>query len=456
MPYVLNCVYLGLLLVLSPALAYAAVRHGKYRDGLAAKLLGRVPKLPQSPRRIWFHAVSVGEVNLLAGLIQSIREADGLADTDIVISTTTQTGFQLATRKYADHTVFYCPLDFSWAVKNAMDRIQPTALCLAELELWPNLLLEASRRQLPVAIVNGRLSDRSTRGYRRLGSWMRWLLSSVKQVAAQSDVCAQRFVELGVAKELVYSVGSLKFDGANSDRDNPKTQQLAKLIQTAASDVIFVAGSTQAPEESLAIEAYKDLRGQHPELRLILVPRHPERFDEVDRLLRQHDLEFVRRSELSPPNEPPGSTVPPRVILVDTIGELGAWWGCADIGFVGGSMGKRGGQNMIEPAAYGVATIFGPNTKNFRGIVEQLLDKKAAEVVHDGAELRNFVERCLQDAEFRVKIGKAARELVATQTGSTARTVELLRAILAHDAAASGFKRPSHRRSGQPLRQKSA
>ena len=419
MRYLLNLIYGLLIAVASPWLVYSAIRYGKYRDGWAEKFLGLAPAQEHSEaRRIWFHAVSVGEVNLLEGLLERLRTVN---DIEVVISTTTRTGFDLAKKKYPKHAVFYGPLDFSWSVKNAFRRLKPSALVLVELELWPNLLMEAGRLEVPVAIVNGRLSDKSTRGYLRLGALMRSWMSNVTFVAAQSDVCGERFVQIGVAEDSVHAIGSMKFDGANTDRGNPQTRAMAELFEVTKDDVVFVAGSTQSPEEAMAIRVFEGLTRDYPHLRLILVPRHPERFDEVARLLDETDFSWKRRSEITS-----GDTCSAKALLVDTIGELGAWWGCAQIGFVGGSFGSRGGQNMIEPTACGVATCFGPKTKNFRDVVKQLLDSKAAEVVENEEALATFVKRCLNDVEYRTQLGRRSRQLVLGQRGSTDATLELL------------------------------
>ena len=419
MRYLLNIIY-GLLIVMaSPWLVYSAIRYGKYRDGWAEKFLGLAPKLKLSDsRRIWFHAVSVGEVNLLADLLERLQQVN---DIEVVISTTTKTGYELAKKKYPTHTVFYGPLDFTWSVKNAFRRLQPTALVLVELELWPNLLMESGRLDIPVVIVNGRLSDKSTRGYLRLGGLMRSWMSNVSLVTAQSELCAERFVQIGVEPRRVHTVGSMKFDGAKTDRSNSLTQSLADLFDLGDRDVVFLAGSTQSPEEAMAVRVFERLGNDYPLLRLILVPRHPERFDEVARILAETDVQWKRRTKILP-----GVRCSANVLLVDTIGELGAWWGCAHIGFVGGSFGSRGGQNMIEPAAYGVATSFGPKTKNFRDVVTQLVDANAAEVVADEAALFTFVKRCLDEPEYRAERGRRAQQLVMSQRGSTDATVKLL------------------------------
>ncbi|HEY2761102.1 MAG TPA: hypothetical protein VGI75_10170, partial [Pirellulales bacterium] len=249
-------------------------------------------------------------------------------------------------------------------------------------------------------------------------------------VAAQNEEYAVRFRELGIESHRISVTGSLKFDGAQGDRNNPRTKNLCELAEIRDDDVVFLAGSTQDPEEQLAIEAYQALCKDHPKLRLILVPRHPHRFDEVAELLGKSGLAWRRRMEFT---ISPGSTSTNhgqpvtdnwQVLLVDTVGELGAWWGAATIGFVGGSLfSSRGGQNMIEPAAYGVPVCFGPNTQNFRDVVSMLLDREAAVRVNDGAELAAFVRRCLDEpAEYATAMGRRAADFVRQQQGAVERT----------------------------------
>ena len=284
-----------------------------------------------------------------------------------------------------------------------------------------------------VAIVNGRLSEKSFRGYQRLRRWLLPILNSLDVIAVQNDEYAQRFLALGVEERRVHITGSLKFDGAQRDRQNAMTQALRKLADFSNDDVVFLAGSTQAPEEELALAAFQSLAGQFPKLRLIIVPRHPHRFDEVAALLDRSEIAWTRRSGLS--SNIPYSTFPNlqlnRVLLVDTVGELAHWWGTATIGFVGGSLFcNRGGQNMIEPAAYGVATCFGPNTKNFRDVVSMLLTPAAAVRIGSGEELTGFVRRCLSDSDYARELGCNAAELVKAQQGATARTWALIEPLL--------------------------
>jgi 3-deoxy-D-manno-octulosonic-acid transferase len=417
-------VYLIVLVAASPYLVVQAIRKGKYREGFAEKLLGLVPRRAGSRKCVWLHAVSVGEVNLLAPLLARIAREK--PEWECVLSTTTMTGMALARKKYAGLTAFYCPLDFSWAVRTAMRRVRPDLLVLAELELWPNLIRAAREVGSRVAIINGRLSEHSFRGYRRIRPFLARVLAEIDVVAVQDETYAARFRELGARPASVRVTGSMKYDGAQTDRQNLATQRLRQLAGLSAEDVVFLAGSTQEPEEAMALNVFRELTRGWPHLRLVLVPRHPDRFEAVARLLEQSGLAWQRRTKLGDR----GGHRRSQILLVDVVGELGAWWGTSQIAFVGGSMGNRGGQNMIEPAAYGAAVSFGPNTWNFRDVVTTMLDRQAAIVVHGEQDLAAFVRRVLEDPEFAAALGQRAQALVAEQLGATERTLGLLAGIL--------------------------
>ena len=468
MSYLLNVLYLLLILFSLPWLLWQAVRKGKYRQGYAAKFLGLVPRRTSDKKCLWLHAVSVGEVNLLLPLVRLIERER--PDWECVISTTTATGMELAKKKFPQLTVFYCPLDFTWATAAAMRRIRPDILVLAELELWPNLIRAVRRHGAKAAIINGRLSEHSFRGYRRIRPLVARLLRQIDLIAVQDDVYARRFRQIGARPETVHVTGSMKFDGAQTDRDNSATRRLAAMAGFTGDDIVWLAGSTQEPEESIVLEIFSRLAKEFPRLRLLLVPRHPERFQSVARMLDQSGLPWLRRTELKetgaavqlPPQQDSkvgmtvehsgtvGATVElspqqdpassqrnslspqqhPRILLIDAVGELGAWWGTAQIAFVGGSFGRRGGQNMIEPAAYGAAVSFGPNTWNFSDIVHYMLAQNAAVQLADPAALERFVRRCLTDPEFASALGRNAKSLVLKQLGATERTLQLLATLL--------------------------
>jgi len=428
--WLLNAIYLAVLVVASPWILWTALRSGKYREGFGEKFLGLVPRRAGGRPCVWLHAVSVGEVNLLEATLTEIVRRH--ADWELVISTTTKSGYDLARRKYADHTVFYCPLDFTWAVRAALLRIRPNLLVLAELELWPNLIRAAQLNGVSIAIINGRLSDNSFRGYRRLRPLVRRVLRQIDVIAAQNEETAERFRQLGATPTAVATTGSLKFDGAKTNRDNTHTSELRKLVGFSSDDVVLLAGSTQDPEEAYALDIYRRVVTEYPQLRLVLVPRHPERFDHVAAMLDQSGVPYVRRSKL---NLSTNSNLNSEIVLVDTIGELGAWWGLTNIGFVGGSFGSRGGQNMLEPAAYGVATCFGPNTWNFRDIVSQLLAAEGAVVVRDPDQLERFVRRALDDPKWAQDLGQRAQRLVLSGKGAAARTVDLLEPLVGNSVS---------------------
>ena len=337
---------------------------------------------------------------------------------DFVITSTTRTGLDVAKKEFAQHTVCYCPLDFSWAVRRAIARVKPSAIVLVELELWPNLVLTANRLGVPLALINGRVSEKSFRGYRRIRPLISRLLSGFELLAVQNEEYADRLRTLGAPNERLHLTGSIKFDGVKSDRANAKTSELRQFFGLRSDERIFIAGSTQAPEESFALDTWQTLRSEFPNLRLILVPRHKERFDEVAALVISRGLTLQRRSnEVSTSGD---------VLLLDTLGELGACWGLAEVAFVGGSLTQRGGQNMLEPAAFGAAVLFGPNTWNFRDIVEQLLSRDSARVVRSADELTSTVRMLLRDSAEAIQLGSRARDFVATQQGAAARTVDLL------------------------------
>jgi 3-deoxy-D-manno-octulosonic-acid transferase len=420
MPLVLNAVYLALLLLCSPWLAYKAARSGKYREGWSEKFLGDAPRRIGDRPCVWFHAVSVGEVLLLKPLVRGLaRRRPGW---DLVISTTTRTGLDVARRTFPDLVTFYAPLDFSWATRRAVARVRPTVLALIELELWPNLVYACKSAGARVAILNGRLSRRSHRGYRRLRGPLAPTLRRLDAVAVQTDEYAERFVDLGIPRQRVRVTGSVKFDGLETDRDNARTLSLRKELGLSTFDVVFVAGSTMEGEEAAALWAYRAARAEHPSLRLILVPRHAERFERVADWLRREGEPFVRRSGQAVAEGRPGGITP--VILLDTVGELSTAWGLADVAFVGGSLFPgRGGQNMMEPAAFGAAVMFGPHTENFRETSEQLVSRGAATIVTTTGGLAKALRGCLDDPEAAAARGARAREYVLAQNGAADRTL---------------------------------
>ncbi|MDP1562763.1 MAG: 3-deoxy-D-manno-octulosonic acid transferase [Pirellulaceae bacterium] len=423
--WLFNATYLSALAVWTPVALWQRWVQGKRRGGWNDRFWG--PQLPveslatdgKSAPTVWLHAVSVGEVNLLVALLPALKER--YPGYRFAISTTTDTGLTLARQRFPSEIVFRFPLDFSWAIAKVLRQLKPAAVVLAELEIWPNMLSQLQRARVPVIVVNGRLSEKSFARYRWGKSLMVPIFRNLSLVLPQTEGYRERFVELGVPKKRCRVVGSIKFDAAQFDRQNPATQGLRTWAGISDQDLIWLAGSTSAPEEEIVLQVFQQLRAKCPRLRLVLVPRHRERFEEVAKLCSQTKLTFIRRSQVS--HE---ATQHWEILLVDTIGELSAWWGVADLGFVGGSMGARGGQSMIEPSGYGVAISFGPNTANFRDVVSMLRDAEAAVVVRNVEEMQAFVQRCCMDENYRSTLGQRAQEIAKSQTGATTRTIEAL------------------------------
>lgn len=421
-PSMLDLLY---LLIVIAALPWVAWRRLAGKRPVAApwqRFTGNVSPLPErlGSCRIWLHGVSVGEVALLsslAGAIRSQAAAEGRR-VECVVSSSTTTGLEVARTRFPPELVFPCPLDFSWAVRRVLSRVCPDLLVLGELELWPQLLSLTAARGTPIAVVNARMSERSFRGYSRVAWLARRMLGRLRVVIARSTEDADRFRTLGARHVIV--AGSMKYDGARGDRESAVVRQLATLAGITANDLVFLAGSTQSPEEALAVETFRELSVSHPALRLILVPRHAERSDEIASLLAASGLAWQRRSHLEADGPDPAA----RVLLVDVTGELAAWWGTADVAFVGGSLdGKRGGQNMLEPSAYGAAVCFGPHTRNFQSEVASLLAADAARIVHDQRELTAFVGWALREPAQRKAMGRRAAEAIDAGRGATAVTV---------------------------------
>ncbi len=439
-----NLLYVAALVLVSPLVLYRSIRHGRYRRGVSQKLFGlsrlQAQSLVQNANAesrlagsdcsqgncsreqsgcVWVHAVSVGEVNLLPNLVRRLENER--PDSRVVISTSTDTGYDLAVKHFGEARVFFCPLDFTWAVSRTLANLKPELLVLTELELWPNLIRLATQSGCRIAVINGRLSERSARRYQKFAWLTRSIFQRLTWVGCQDEACRDRFATCGVDASRLAVTGSMKFDNAVLSRDNVETQRCAEWAGVDPWHRVWVVGSTQPGEELMALEIYKQVQGTFPELRLVIVPRHAERFDAVAEEIRDHGFLAHRRSC----DESLDATqwTSDRVILVDTIGELKHWWGVCHMATVGGSFSNRGGQNMLEPAGFGAAVSFGPNTKNFAEIANRLVEARGAVRVQDADELREFVYRCLNDQPSADELGRAARRVVQAHLGATDRTI---------------------------------
>ena len=419
-----DLLYLLILICVSPWIFWRRLVYGRYRNSWQEKLLGPCGTPGSGKSTVWFHAVSVGEVQVIRTLVEKMESKR--PELQIAISVSTDSGFELARTLFRQHYVFYAPLDFSWAIKRAMQRINPRLIVLAELELWPNWLSLAKHAKCPVAIVNGRLSQSSFQGYTRIHFLVRKWLQSIAWLGAQSETYAQRFEFLGIPRSNIAVTGNVKFDGASGNRHCDEVNSRRELLGLTVSDLVWVAGSTQSPEEELILRTFVELSPRFPQLKLILVPRHPERFDDVAKLIELTNQPWARRSESN--SQHVGQSW--KIFLGDSVGELRWWWGLAQLGFVGGSFGDRGGQNMIEPCAFGVATCFGPNTKNFADIVKLLLDDNACSQLHHPDELGPWLERMILSPADREIMAQSAIATCQMHRGASLRTWDHIERLL--------------------------
>jgi len=427
MRFVLDLLYLFAFAAYSPVIVYRAVRHDRYRSGWGQRF-GRIGRRSPEKKCIWIHAVSVGEVNAAKTVVLELEKRFG--DFEIVISTTTDTGFARASGLFSEkHEVFYFPFDFSWVMRRAFGRICPAICLLMELEVWPNFVSAAHRRNVPVVVVNGRISHKSLSGYKRIKPFVKGVFRKISLILAQTDEYARRFRQIGVVAENVVVTGSLKYDTAQITDKVEGTDVLAAEL-AIRNERLWVAGATGPGEEEILLAVFKQLiqPGQFEDLRLVIVPRKPERFDEVAQKITEAGFEFVRYSRIKDANGEPPEKVP--VILGDTMGDLRKFYCLASVIFVGRSLVPMGGSDMMEAAALGKCTIFGPHAFNFEQTVDVLLADGGAIMVKDQQELLGAMQKCLGEPEFADRIARNGREVIKKNQGATAKSIEQITKLL--------------------------
>jgi 3-deoxy-D-manno-octulosonic-acid transferase len=410
------CYFLAFLLSL-PVLVYRMITRGKYRAGLAQRF-GAVPPREGDRPCLWVHGVSLGEVLAARTLVDGFRKRH--PDWDVVLSTTTNTGFAAARKNYPDLTVFYYPIDFSFAVRRSLSRIRPALVALMELELWPNFITLAHGRNIPVVMVNVRLGSRSFRLQRTFRAIVRRVYARVSRLSVQTAEYASRLEGVGVSRAQMAVTGSLKYDTV--PREAPRADELRRALGIAPDEKVIVAGSTWAGEEEMLLDAFRRLKADFPKLRLAIVPRHPERFDTVAELIETRGFKVLRRS-----NAEGMAPDPEAVILGDTMGELVSFYGLATLVFVGKSLvSPGGGQNVMEPAALGKLSIFGPRMENFEETKDLLLGGHAAAEVKTPDELYPVMQQYLKDPRAAEEMGRRAREVIDSARGATERNLNIL------------------------------
>ena len=442
MRFLVDVCYLLAAALVAPIVAYRAIATGKYRRDWDQRR-GRLPKLPAGRPRVWIHAVSMGEVNAIQGLVAEWRSR--APETEFVISSTTDTGIDQARRLFGDLTVFRYPLDLSWFVNRALTRIAPTMVVLVELEVWYQFVTLAAARGIPVAVVNGRLTKgKSLRRFRWIMPVARRMFGQLAWVGAQDEDYADRFRQVGVPADRVTVTGSIKWDTAQIADSIPGSDQLARAMGIDPNQPTWVCGSTAPGEERLILEAYTTLQREHPGLQLVIVPRKPERFDEVASAIRQAGFDCVRRSESPDGTDRPASSRPPEppgrrtaVLLGDTMGELRRFYTLADVVFVGRTLADMGGSDMMEVAGLARPIIAGPHTENFTDTVRQLEAGDAIRIVSADLEnptvadaLAEAVGELLDDPDTARRRADNGRQVVKRNRGATRRTLDALVEIM--------------------------
>ncbi len=401
-----------------PVLKIRQLFTGKSRPRFRDRMGRGLPVLPTGA--IWIQAVSVGEVELARRLVAELERM--APDQPIFITATTATGLELAKRTLGgDFPVFPCPVDLPGPVNRVMDEAKPRMVVLVETELWPELIHQAGRRGVPVAVVNARLSERSLAGYRRVAGPLRKLVAPVRLVLARTESDAGRFAQLGISAENIVVGGNVKYDIEQDQR----SLEWAEAVRNAASGrPIVIAGSTMEGEEELVIRAVRNLADAGTHCFLVLAPRHPERFDTVADLLSASGVDFVRRSRGT---EIPDTT---EAFLIDTIGELARAYQLATVAFIGGSLVPTGGHNPLEPAVWGVPVLSGPHVHNFLEVYGEMTSAGGARLVSDEDELRASLAEWLDDPGLALATGEAGRQVVEQNRGATSRTAAALLALI--------------------------
>ncbi len=390
--------------------------------------MGKVPVILNrtfsKERVIWIHAVSVGEVLAVFGLVAKMRRA--FPQHRIVVSSTTDTGHALAQQRFGTDNVFYFPLDFGFAIGPYLRTLRPELVVLAETEFWPNFLRLVHASGARIAVVNARISDRSWPNYRRFTWALRTMLRQIDLFLAQTHQDSERLQSIGATADRIRVTGNLKFD-VTPPSPPPIVETLRRALAAENGGPVLVCGSTVEDEEPPLLKAFENILVQHPRAVMILAPRHPERFDAVSGLIQQMGISSHRRSLWE------GEPLAGCVLLVDTIGELAALYGLADVAFVGGSLVPRGGHNIIEPAQHGVAVVTGNHTENFRDIVSLFQSRDAVRIV-GLAELPLTLMQLLENDEERKALGRRAKETIESQAGARALTLQSLKELLSHHA----------------------
>lgn len=396
----------------------------KYHSGFLSRL-GIFQLKSDLNRPIWVHAVSVGEAISVKKLVEELRLK--YPDKKIVISTVTATGNSVVKSFCSkDGYITFLPLDFSFIVKPVIDKINPSLFIIAETEIWPNLISYLFKKKIPVVIVNGRISDKSFKGYKIIESFIKPVFSKISLFCVQSKTDAKRFVFLGANENKVHVTGNVKFDSVNL-KEVADSVALKESLWLAKEDKLLIAGSTHPQEEEMLLKIYSKLLNDFGNLKLLIAPRHPERSEEISRIVSSEGFKPVLISKREKACK---TCIPKPVFILDTIGSLRDFYSIADIVFIGGSFIKKGGHNIIEPAFFSKPVVFGPNMFNFRDITEVFLKAKAAVMVFSAKELLEEINFLIKDSTKAKVLGDNAKSLILENQGATERNLRLIERLI--------------------------
>jgi len=430
MPLIFDSLYLAASLLGSPYLIFKIITSKRYRSGLNQRF-GIIKERLSNKPGIWVHGASVGEVITAKSIIERIDEE--FPEWETFISATTNTGFSVAEKTFLNKNIFYFPLDLSWITKKVILKKRPSFILLIELEIWPNFLISAFKKNIPVIIVNGRISNKSVKAYRTISriskDFRNSLTSELNVFCARTELDAQRFRELGIPGKQIFVTGTMKYDNIPTHIDQNISKELAKLFNIDDDDLILVGGSTHAGEEEILIRVFERLNKAYPNLKLILAPRHVERTREVYRLIEKAEFVPVLKTEAER-SDYKWQNAKREIILIDTVGDLEKVYSISNFVFVGKSLVPSGGQNMMEPAGMGNPVIFGPHTYNFEEEVDLLLKNSAAKVVKTEEELFETVEFFIKNPDAAKEMGLKAQKVVNGKRGATEKNIEILRDII--------------------------
>ena len=422
--FIYNTLLYSISIIASPYFLCKLVFTKKHKMGLSQ----RFGKLPQSlmadGKSVWIHAVSVGEVAAAMPFIDEFRKA--FPDYRILLSTVTATGNQFAKKIKNIDGLFFFPFDYSFAVKKALEHINPNIFITFETEIWPNFLKYAQDMKIPCMLVNGRISPNSFKRYKKTKFFFKHILRNFSAFCMQTEQDKVRIMELGAEKKKISITGNTKFDALVSKEENADVKnKFIKIFGIKENDKVIIAGSTHRGEEEKVFDAFEYACQKISNVLLILAPRHPERFIEVTKLLKDRNLNYILRSALDETKREEQ-----QVIILDTIGELSKVYAIADVVFIGGSLVPTGGHNVIEPASLGKPVVFGPYMYNFTESAKLLLECKGAIQIPDGDRLAACLLKLLTNSEYAKQMGDTAKKIVYEKKGASKRNLEIISGFL--------------------------